>query len=137
MKFSVIQKAQPSSISARLQGACLKALLTLAALSPVTSHAQSTWATGTGTWGIDQNWSPATVPISGITTSLNFEAASGSYTATNDIGTDTFNLIRITVRNMGTGTITISGAAPGNTLTFGGENPTLDITGNTLFNGLL
>ncbi|MHA3772627.1 beta strand repeat-containing protein [Verrucomicrobiota bacterium sgz303538] len=137
MKSSVTSASKPSSVTARLQGACLRALLTLAVLSPVTLCAQSTWNTFTGSWSSDLNWNPAVVPVSDITTQLLFEASSGNYTTTNDIGTGTFRLNRITVNNTGTGTITINGASTANTLTFGGDTPTLDITGNVLFTGLM
>lgn len=137
MKSSITSTSKTSSVTTRLQGACLRALLTLAALSPATLHAQSTWNTFTGSWSSDLNWNTSIVPVSGITTQLVFEASSGNYTTTNDIGTDTFTLNRLTVNNTGTGTITIAGATTKNTLTFGGDNPTLDITGTALFTGLM
>jgi autotransporter-associated beta strand protein len=136
MKLTHIPKAKFFPLSTRIQGACLPALLVLAALSPASLRAQSIWNTATGNWSSDFNWTPSVVPVSDFTTQLIFQADS-SYTTTNDIGAGTFNLNRITVNNTGTGTVTIAGASIDNTLTFGGVNPTLDITGTTLFTGLL
>jgi autotransporter-associated beta strand protein len=136
MKVIHPKKAKFSTVFPRFHSVCLPALLVLAALSAAPSRAQSTWNTTTGNWSTDTNWNPVGVPLSDPTTQLIFEAL-GSYTTTNDIGTDTFNLNRITVNNTGTGTVTIAGATTANTLTFGGANPTLDITGTTLFTGLL
>ena len=109
-------KAKTSPRAPRFQGACVPALLLLAALSPTTIRAQSswTWNTGTGSWSNNFNWTPDTVPVSDPATQLTFEASS-SYTTTNDIGTATFTLNRLTVNNTGTGTVTINGATTANT----------------------
>ncbi|MGL4420977.1 MAG: beta strand repeat-containing protein [Gemmataceae bacterium] len=92
-----------------------------------------TWSTQTtGNWNVPGNWTPSGVPTSGATTQLNFNATgTASYTATNDIGAFTLN--RITVNNTGTGTVTLAGSG---LITPAGTDPTLDITGNTLFTGL-
>jgi autotransporter-associated beta strand protein len=129
-------KAKFSAVSIRFHGACLPALLILATLSTALLRAQSTWVAADGNWSTDINWNPVGVPVSDFATQLIFDAST-SYTTTNDIGTITFNLNRITVNNTGTGTVTIAGATTANTLTFGGANPTLDITGTALFTGLL
>jgi autotransporter-associated beta strand protein len=138
MKPTVAPKNKVSPLTARIQGACLPALLALAVLSPATSDGQSTWNTLGGSWSFDFNWDPVAVPASDPTTQLIFGASGAtSYTTTNDIGPGTFNLNKLTVNNTGTGTVTIAGATTANTLTFGGLNPTLDITGTTLFTGLM
>lgn len=136
MKVTHSQKTKVSPLSAQFHKACLPALLMLAGLSTASLHAQSSWNMTSGSWSTDFNWTPAVVPLSDFTTQLIFEATDG-YTTTNDIGSETFNLNRITVNNTGTGTVTINGASNVNTLTFGGIDPTLDITGTTLFNGLM
>lgn len=133
MKVTHSRKAKFSSLSTRF----LPALLTLAAVSTASVRAQSVWTSTSGSWSADFNWASMTVPVSDFTTQLVFNATE-SYTVTNDIGAGTFNLNRLTVNNTGEGaTVTINGAAAANTLTFGGDNPTLDITGNVLFTGLM
>jgi autotransporter-associated beta strand protein len=136
MKTSHTQNTKVSPLSTRIQSACLPALLMLAALSPGSVRAQSVWNTTDGIWSIDTNWNPAVVPVSGTTTQLVFDAVS-SYTTTNDIGAGTFIVNRITVNNTGTGSVTIAGATTANSLSFGGVDPTLDITGTTILTGLL
>lgn len=133
MKVTHSKKAKFTSLSTRF----LPALLTLAAVSTASVRAQSVWNSTSGSWSADFNWASMTVPVSDFTTQLVFNATE-SYTVTNDIGAGTFNLNRITVNNTGEGaTVTINGAAAANTLTFGGDNPTLDITGNVDFRGLM
>ncbi len=98
------------------------------------AFAQSTWNTTTGNWNTAGNWDPSGVPASATTTQLVFNASgTTSYTATNNIGAR--NLNKITVNNTGSGTVTIAASSTSNTLTFGGTNPTLDITGIALFTG--
>jgi autotransporter-associated beta strand protein len=124
-------------LATRIQSSWLPVILTLAAFSQAPLSAQSQWNVTTGNWNSEFNWNPVLVPVSDPTTHLVFQASSGSYTTTNDIGADTFLLNRITVVNTGAGTVTIAGASTANTLTFAGDNPTLDITGTTLFTGLM
>src|SRR4051812_21032184 len=125
-----------SPVAGRLQGPCVVALLVAAAaMWPSAARAQATWNTASGNWSIDQNWSPVAVPVSDPTTQLIFGGA-GNYTTTNDIGTGTFILDRLTVNHPGSGTVTIANAAAANTLTFAGTSPTMDITGTVLFTGL-
>ena len=123
----------------RIALACVRALPVFGVISPVTLLAQSTWSTTSGNWSTDLNWNPVAVPLSDATTQLVFESSGTlSYTTTNDIGAGTFVLNKITVNNTGTGTVTITGFdVPTNTFTFAGNDPTLDITGNVVFNGLL
>lgn len=98
-------------------------------------QAQSVWNVTNGTWNTAANWLPSGVPVSGNALQLQFNAASGSYTSTNDIGALTLN--RLTVNNTGTGTITLAASASANTLTFAGTNPALDITGTVRFTGFM
>ncbi|NCX97209.1 MAG: hypothetical protein EBX35_01075, partial [Planctomycetia bacterium] len=71
------------------------------------------------------------------TTALTF-GGSTAYTATNDIGSGTFQLNRLTVSN--TGATTIAAAVAANTLSFAGTNPALVINAGagatTISNGL-
>ncbi|TDU81529.1 putative secreted protein with PEP-CTERM sorting signal [Prosthecobacter fusiformis] len=96
-------------------------------------NAQSVWNVTTGNWNVAANWLPATLPVSANDLHLKFNAT-GSYVSTNNLGPFTLN--RLTVNNTGNGTLTLA-ASTGNTLTFAGANPTLDITGTALFTGLL
>lgn len=116
-------------------------LIVIAALMNASASGQTSWTwnqTTNGTWNTASNWVEGTVPVSDPTTQLTFNATgTTSYTATNNIGAATFTLNRLTVNNTGTGTVTITGAAAANTFTFAGTNPTLDITGPTLFTGLM
>lgn len=87
---------------------------------------QSTWTSGTsGNWSETSNWTPAAAPLSQTSTRLTF-GGSTTYTATNDIGVDTFTLNGITVSN--TGATTLAGAAAANTITFAGTAPTLFVS---------
>jgi autotransporter-associated beta strand protein len=124
-------------LATRIQSSWLPVMLTLTALSQTPLSAQSQWTTTSGNWNSEFNWNPVLIPVSDPATHLVFQASSGNYTTTNDIGADTFILNRITVVNTGAGTVTIAGASTANTLTFAGDNPTLDITGTTLFTGLM
>jgi autotransporter-associated beta strand protein len=135
MKVTRSQKAKFSPLSTRINSAVFPALVMFGALASSPLHAQSTWNTTTGSWSVDFNWTPQAVPVSDFTTQLIFNATE-AYTTTNDIGAGTFKLNRLTVNNTSTGTVRIDGLTAANTLTFGGTNPTLDITGNTLFAGL-
>jgi autotransporter-associated beta strand protein len=96
-------------------------------------------STTDGTWSTGSNWNTGTPPVSSTTTDLTFSASgTTSYVATNNIGTGTFTLNRLTLNNTGTGTITLAGAVAGNTFTFAGTNPTIDTqAGTTLFLGLM
>ena len=139
MKADVIIKAHSSTLMNRIALACIRVLPVFAVLSPITARAQWTWSTTNGNWSTDLNWNPVAVPLSDPATQLVFEATGGlSYTTINDIGGGTFILNKMTVNNTGTGTVTITGLdVPTNTFTLAGSNPTLDITGNVIFNGLL
>jgi autotransporter-associated beta strand protein len=116
-------------------------LLGVIALMNTQAWGQTSWTwnqTTSGNWNTSTNWAEGTVPASAATTQLTFNASgTTSYTATNNIGAATFTLNRLTVNNTGTGTVTITGAAAANTLTFAGTDPTLDITGTSLFLGLM
>lgn len=135
MKAHRSQKAKFSPLSTRMHSAFLPALVMLSAAATSPLHAQFTWNDTTGSWSSDFNWTPIGVPVSDFTTQLIFNAT-GAYTTTNDIGAETFRLNRLTVNNTGTGVVRIQGASTANTLTFGGANATLDITGSVLFTGL-
>jgi len=95
-----------------------------------------TWtSTSSGNWSVAGNWTA--LPTSGTTTALTF-GGSTAYTATNDIGSGTFQLNRLTVSN--TGATTIAAAVAANTLSFAGTNPALVINAGagatTISNGL-
>lgn len=142
MRATHIPKAKSSFLSFdRLlrRRAGLPAMFMLAAFSSsVSLWAQSTWIGTSGSWSSDFNWDPAIVPVSDFATQLIFNAIDAdTYTVTNDVGTGTFNLNRLTVNNTGTGTVTIASISNANSLTFGGSNSTLDITGTTIFTGLM
>jgi len=134
MKATFIAKANYSRRA--LLGAYLPALLLGVAALPAWSDT-STWIGATGSWSAGANWDTGLAPVSNTATQLVFNASGNTgYTVTDDIGTGTFTLNRLTVNNTGTGLVTINGLAGANTLTMGGTNATLDITGSVLFNGL-
>lgn len=134
MKATLIAKAKSSCHA--LLGACLPAVLLGAAALPARGDT-STWIGTTGSWSAGANWDTGLAPVSNTATQLVFNASGNTgYTVTDDIGTGTFTLNRLTVNNTGTGLVTINGLAGANTLTMGGTDATLDITGGVLFNGL-
>jgi hypothetical protein len=139
MKADRIIKVHSPTLMNRIALACVRVLPVVAAITPASLSAQSTWMTTSGNWSTDLNWNPVAVPLSDPATQLVFEATGTlSYTTINDIGAGTFMLNKLTVNNSGTGSVTITGFdVPTNTFTFTGNDPTLDITGNVIFNGLL
>ncbi|MFH1499794.1 MAG: autotransporter-associated beta strand repeat-containing protein [Verrucomicrobiota bacterium] len=64
------------------------ALLSLSFVGIASLSAQSTWVGGTGNWSTDGNWSPATAPVSGVSTVLDFTHTGTAYTTTDDIAGD-------------------------------------------------
>ena len=119
------------SKSFRLGFALSTLFITLAA---VPLQAQSVWNVTNGNWNTAASWLPASVPVSSNTLQVRFNATSGSYTSTNNIGAMTLN--RLTVNNTGTNTITLAGTLA-NAFTFAGTDPTLDITGTMRFTGFM
>jgi autotransporter-associated beta strand protein len=110
----------------------LAAFVLLMSGSPLA--AQSIWNVTTGNWNVAGNWSPSGAPVSGPALHLRFNAT-GAYTSTNNLGALTLN--RLTINNTGNGTLTLAASSTANTLTFGGEAPTLDVTGTTRLTGII
>lgn len=105
-------------------------------LLPLAAQAE-TWNAGDGNWSTGTNWAGGTPPVSDAATALVF-AASGaaSYTATNDIGSFTLN--SLTVNNIGTGVVSLTGSVAANTFVFGGTDPVINVSsGTALFLGLM
>src|SRR5678815_153254 len=126
----------PNFLSTSIQSIRPAFVLIAGILAATPALAQSTWNAGTGTWSTDVNWLPVGVPLSSNTTQLIFNNTGTGYTTTNDIGTATFLLNRLTINNTGTGDITIASNAITNTITFAGTDPTLDVTGSAVLTGL-
>jgi autotransporter-associated beta strand protein len=138
MNGRLIPRIKSPALRSRARRAGILPLILLAGLYPDAARGQSTWNTMTGTWNVDSNWTPVGVPINSTSTNLIFTAEGAtSYTTTNDIGASAFTLNQLTVNNTGTGTVTIASATTSNTLFFGGETPTIDVTGTAIFTGLL
>lgn len=108
--------------------------LLIALVSPAAPlAAQSVWSVSNGNWNATASWSGGVLPVSGPGLHLRFNAT-GAYTSTNNLGPMVLN--RLTINNTSNATLTLA-AATGNTLSFQGTNPTLDITGTARFTGWL
>jgi autotransporter-associated beta strand protein len=82
-----------SSVRRRSYAAVLLALLAGSAASAQTS----VWTGTTGSWSTAGNWSPASVPLSGASTVLEFGHTGTAYVATDDIAGDfQLNVLRFT-----------------------------------------
>lgn len=93
--------------------------------------AQTVWNTTTGNWNATGSWVGGVLPVSGPALHLRFNAT-GAYTSTNNLGPMVLN--RLTINNTSNSTLTLA-AATGNTLSFEGDNPTLDVIGTARFTG--
>ena len=85
----------------RTRQAATTALLALCA-GISSSSAQSTWTSVTGNWSDASKWSPASVPVSGAASVLQFNQSASNYIATNDL-TGNFELNRLIFSGTTTG----------------------------------